>query len=113
MLLLLSAVILSSCSRPSKTLQIYQTSQAGDKLADKGRVSSTATRDSMRASIVIHPELQYQEITGFGGAFTESSASVLGKLSKAKRTEVSGVISARTARHTASPARISTAVIFP
>jgi glucosylceramidase len=87
-LFLLSATILLSCSRESEGLRIYQTSQAGDKLVDKGRVSAVETRDPERATLVIHPERQYQQITGFGGAFTESSAYVLGQLSKAKRAEV-------------------------
>ncbi len=87
-LFLLSATILLSCSRESEALRIYQTSQAGDKLVDKGRVAAIETRDPERATLVIHPDRQYQQITGFGGAFTESSAYVLSKLSKAKRTEV-------------------------
>lgn len=87
MLILFTAFLLS-CSRSSQTLRIHQTSASGDKLADKGKVSAVATRDPELPSLVIRPDRQYQEIVGFGGAFTESSASVLNQLSKAKRAEV-------------------------
>jgi glucosylceramidase len=36
----------------------------------------------------INPEKKYQTITGFGGAFTESSAYLLNKLSKENREKI-------------------------
>ncbi len=38
--------------------------------------------------ITIKPEQQFQKITGFGGSFTEASAYLLNKLSRAKREQV-------------------------
>jgi len=87
-LFVLSVTILLSCSQTSATIQVYQTSQSGDKLADKGSISATETQDPKIATIVIDPEQRYQQIVGFGGAFTESSAYVLDQLSDAKRADV-------------------------
>ena len=47
----------------------YQTSAAGEKLAEQ-----QPTTDAPTATITLKPETTFQEITGFGGAFTESSA---------------------------------------
>ena len=40
------------------------------------------------SSITINPEKTFQTITGFGGAFTESSAYLLNKLSKKNRDTI-------------------------
>ena len=38
--------------------------------------------------INIHPNIEYQEIYGFGGAFTEAAATTLDKLSKKNREKI-------------------------
>ena len=38
--------------------------------------------------INIYPHIEYQEIKGFGGAFTEAAAVTLGKLSKDNREKI-------------------------
>ena len=47
-----------------------------------------ADDNSAVPSITVNPAVTYQTIIGFGGAFTESSATVLNMIPKAKRAEV-------------------------
>ena len=63
---------------------VYETAASGSKLALK----TTFVSDNSAARIKILPEQKFQTITGIGGSFTESSASLLNKLSPAKRKEV-------------------------
>ena len=78
-----------ACS-PSRdyTARIVQTSRAGDKAAEKQAPPFTPENDSRLPVIRLDPRRQYQEIVGFGGSFTESSAHVLSALSDEKRDEV-------------------------
>ena len=79
------ALFLTSCaSKKEVMIQVYETSAAGHKLTplevfSKGEVVS---------EITINPKEKRQVITGFGGAFTESSASVLNKLSSEKSDQI-------------------------
>jgi glucosylceramidase len=75
-----------NCSEEQKQLQVevYETSASGNQLTqitefDKGENSAT---------IKLNLEEKYQTITGFGGAFTESSACLLNKLSKENRKKI-------------------------
>jgi glucosylceramidase len=65
-------------------VDIYETSAKGHKLT---KVSQFQKADSM-VSITLKPERTFQTITGFGGAFTESSAYLLNKLSKKNRDTI-------------------------
>ncbi|MCP4120700.1 MAG: glycoside hydrolase family 30 protein [Bacteroidetes bacterium] len=65
-------------------IEVYETSESGHQLT---RVSGFATADNA-SKITLSPETEYQTITGFGGAFTESSAYLLNKLSKKNRDEI-------------------------
>jgi len=79
-------ITIMSCSETKKELQVevYETSASGNKLT---RISEFTSVDS--ASVIkILPEKKYQTITGFGGAFTESSAYLLNKLSQKKRDTI-------------------------
>ena len=67
---------------------IIQTSKEGDKLADKGSLAFSQEIDSNLLVVQILPDQKFQKIVGFGGSFTESSASVLNRLSPEKRKEV-------------------------
>ncbi|PNQ75433.1 glycosyl hydrolase family 30 [Hanstruepera neustonica] len=77
-----------SCNqeKQNKTLkvEVYETSASGNKLTKR---QDFETADSS-AILKINPEKKYQTITGFGGSFTESSAYLLNKLSKANRKKV-------------------------
>ncbi|WP_298884310.1 glycoside hydrolase family 30 protein [uncultured Polaribacter sp.] len=83
---LLLLLLMMSCNSKDNTLvvSVYETSEAGNKLTkltDFVEVKNTSI-------IKINPDSTFQTITGFGGAFTESSAYLLNKLSKEKRDTV-------------------------
>lgn len=74
------------CNEPQKELniEVYETSVDGNKLA---LVSEFETAKKI-SKININPAKTYQTITGFGGSFTEASASLLNKLSKENRDKI-------------------------
>jgi glucosylceramidase len=80
--LLIIALFLASCaSKKEVMIEVYETSAAGHKLTpleifSKGEIVS---------EINLNPKEKRQVITGFGGAFTESSAFVLNQLSPKKK----------------------------
>ena len=86
--LILSIVIItmSACSPSNSTLQleVFETSAGGNKL-QKVEAGSNAQTSS---EIVLNPAQTFQKITGFGGAFTESSAYLLNRLSEDNRKKV-------------------------
>ncbi len=81
----LIAILMSSCNT-TKTLRVavYETSEAGNQLSPISKFPQTKTK----AEIAILPEEKFQVITGFGGSFTESSASLLNQLSKENRNKI-------------------------
>jgi len=85
-LLLLVVLAIMSCTEKQEQLkaEVYETSASGHQLTRLAEVSS----DSAMESIVLLPEETYQTITGFGGSFTEASASLLNRLSKANRAKI-------------------------
>ncbi|MFV9551843.1 glycoside hydrolase family 30 protein [Algibacter sp. PT7-4] len=64
--------------------QVFETSERGNKLT---KVSAFKHYDSI-VSITLYPEQTLQTISGFGGAFTESSAYLLNQLSKKNRDTI-------------------------
>ena len=64
------------------SVRVFQTSASGDKLTEKSLSESQKTQEH---TIQINPNKKFQVITGIGGAFTESSASILNQLSKVNR----------------------------
>ncbi len=66
------------------TVQIFETAANGNKLVKIKATPAAATS----AHISINPTQRYQIITGFGGSFTEASAYLLNKLSKANRDKI-------------------------
>lgn len=83
--ILLSGLIIMSCSNsPNLKIEVYETSEQGNKLTklDRFEVADTTIE------IVIKPEETFQEITGFGGSFTESSAYLLNELSEENRNKI-------------------------
>ncbi len=76
------AIAIFSCSMKKElALEIYETSAAGNALT-KIEAKSEGEASAM---ITIYPDQKFQQITGFGGAFTESSAYLLNQLSDEKR----------------------------
>ena len=76
---MLILVAISSCSsEQSLEVSVFETSKSGHKLTSINNFSDLEEK----SIIVLNPEKKYQTITGFGGAFTESSAYLLNELSK-------------------------------
>lgn len=76
-----------SCNKEEKkelVLEVFETSASGNKLT---KLNEFKTVDSALV-IKINPNKKFQTITGFGGAFTESSAYLLNKLSKKNRDTI-------------------------
>jgi len=80
--ILLSLVVMA-CNTKEKNLlvDVYETSASGNKLT---KITEFESGDELVA-IQILPEEKYQEIIGFGGSFTESSAYLLNQMSKENR----------------------------
>ncbi len=79
-------IVLSSCNMRNKMMkfEVYETSASGNKLTKIINFQSLENK----ATIVLKPEQTLQTITGFGGAFTESSAYLLNQLSKDNRNKI-------------------------
>lgn len=79
-------LITMSCTEPQKQLEVtvFETSEKGNKLS---QIENFETLDT-KVTIKLKPEQTFQTITGFGGAFTESSAYLLNKLSKKNRDTI-------------------------
>ena len=88
----LMMIALSSCKTEQKeqtvkndmTFEVYETSAKGNSLTKIEDFKSN--KDTVR--IKLSPDEKFQTITGFGGAFTESSAYLLNKLSPANRDTI-------------------------
>ena len=63
---------------------VYETSAEGNSLT---LLEPRAVADTL-IDIYIDPEMRLQTITGFGGAFTESSAHLLNAISEQNRNEI-------------------------
>ncbi len=82
--------MITACTQEKSKLkvQVFETSQNGNRLTEIKNVIKTEDTTVNVSNIVINPKKQYQTITGFGGAFTESSAYLLNKLSKENRNKI-------------------------
>lgn len=79
-------LLMAACTpQPQKLAgtQAYQTSAAGDQLSPQQPATAKAT-----ATLVLDPSETFQEIVGFGGAFTASSAHLLGLMSADKKNQI-------------------------
>ena len=84
--LLFLAFVIMSCTEKQEQLnvEVYETSASGHQLT---RLTEFTSGDSI-VSIKLLPDEKYQTITGFGGSFTEASASLLNKMSKDNRDKI-------------------------
>ena len=75
-----------ACSETSKQLNVtvFETSKAGNQFAEISPLDALPSE----LRIVLHPEQQFQTLTGIGGSFTEASAYLLNQLSEANRALV-------------------------
>ena len=76
------------CATDDLRVKVIETSRDGARRAERQAAPSVSTNDPALPSILLRPDQRFQEITGFGGAFTESTAYVLNQLEKSRRMEV-------------------------
>ena len=83
-LLLITTYMLTSFMSTQQIIDIYETSKNGNKLTllKDFEVSKEVSKISLNV------DQKYQTISGFGGAFTESSAHLLNQMSDSKRNEI-------------------------
>ncbi len=82
---ILIVLAMMACTQEQQLkVEVYETSESGNKLT---AIDASSTAVDL-IPIVISPEKELQTITGFGGAFTESSAYLLNKLSKKNRDTI-------------------------
>lgn len=65
-------------------MDVYETSASGHSLK---KITVFSEKENPIV-VTVNPEEKFQTITGFGGSFTESSAYLLNKLSKANRKKI-------------------------
>lgn len=84
-ILFLLTILVSNCMNQKKwEAEIFETSESGNKMT---RLTEFKAIND-KVEIFIMPEEKYQLITGFGGSFTEASASLLNQLSQENRTKI-------------------------
>lgn len=78
----------------SKTIRVIQTAkETTDRLTEKDPLIFLPDTSGVESELInIYDDLEYQEIEGFGGALTESSAVTIAKLSAAKQKKSSTLI---------------------
>jgi glucosylceramidase len=67
------------------TLSVFETSAGGNRLT---QVTEFSEVGKALLFVKIRPEQKFQTITGFGGSFTEASASLLYKMSRENRDKI-------------------------
>ena len=78
-------VVLQSCgTTKGMEIEVYETSANGNSLK---KISEFSLMENP-VVISLNPNKKFQTITGFGGSFTESSASLLNRLSKKNRKKI-------------------------
>jgi glucosylceramidase len=65
-------------------IEVYETSESGNKLTKVEEFTPSETT----INVTLDPAETFQEITGFGGSFTESSAYLLNQLSEENRNRI-------------------------
>ena len=73
-----------NCKSMVQNIEVFETSKSGNSLT---KINKFVTTDS-HVIIQLNAEEKFQTITGFGGSFTEASASLLYRLSAANRKKI-------------------------
>ncbi|WP_067619857.1 glycoside hydrolase family 30 protein [Alicyclobacillus acidiphilus] len=72
-----------------RTAKVIQTARdTGDRLSEISPLVFVEDNETWRGFIKIYPDVRYQEIEGFGGAFTEAAAVTLAKMSEDVQQQV-------------------------
>ena len=83
--LLLVGVLCHDKQKEKLKLQLFQTSAHGDQFKS---IELALSKGPIKDTLALFPERTFQTLTGFGGAFTEASASLLNQMSPEKRKEI-------------------------
>ncbi|MFT5230904.1 MAG: glucosylceramidase [Planctomycetota bacterium] len=83
-LLILTVMHTACTAQQPLQVEVFETSASGNKLTPITVISEIVTKNT----ITLFPKKKLQTITGFGGAFTESSAYLLNKVSKKNRDTI-------------------------
>ncbi len=83
-----AVVILSSQLTFAAAVQVVQTSSDGARLQALPSMAFQAEDHSSLPTVTVNPAIGYQKLIGFGGAFTESVATVMNRLPEKKRAEI-------------------------
>jgi len=77
---------LISCNMNNNEMnvQVFETSESGNQLTELQEFEEAENR----VAVTINPEETFQEITGFGGSFTEASAYLLNEMSTENRNRI-------------------------
>ncbi|PXX98055.1 glycosyl hydrolase family 30 [Marinifilum breve] len=77
------SITVMACNSKDKNLsvEVYETSAAGNKLQ---KVEAVEIKEAV-VTIAIKPEQKFQEIIGFGGSFTESTAYLMNQIGEENR----------------------------
>ena len=81
---LIFILMATSCNEGFLEIKVYETSESGNKLTQVNDFNSPEAA----STITLDTSKEFQTITGFGGAFTESSAYLLNQLSKTNRKKI-------------------------
>jgi glucosylceramidase len=82
--LLILTMINCKSKKSALDFEVYETSESGNSLTKINEFST----DKNVVNININPNEKFQTLTGFGGAFTESSAYLLNRLSEGNRKKI-------------------------
>ena len=82
---MLLLMLVSCAEQESLKVQVFETSAAGLQLSER---TDFPPAQGEEADVVLKPEQTFQTITGFGGSFTEASASLLNRLSSENRKRI-------------------------
>lgn len=82
--ILIIMTTIACTSKKTLNATVFETSKSGNKLTP---ITEFSISEEV-STISIHPDKKYQTISGFGGAFTESSAYLLNKLSQENRDTI-------------------------
>lgn len=84
-ILLAFIFLMANCSDMNRlNIEVYETSESGNKLTKLEEVTPAETT----INVTLDTDKTFQEITGFGGSFTESSAYLLNQLSEENRNRI-------------------------
>ena len=73
----------------AQSVRVFLTSRdTTDRLTEQAPLAMQSNPSGEGTTVTVSPAVQCQTIEGFGGAFTESAATVLNKMSPANRTQI-------------------------